>query len=66
MLTTVHTSPRRRDGLANVRGLGRMTWREVAGIIRDCAGSSSLTDLERFAASRTEQWLGSLGIHPTA
>jgi hypothetical protein len=25
----------------------------------------SLTDLERFAASRTERWLDSLGIHPT-
>jgi hypothetical protein len=57
--------PHRRDGLANVRGIGRMTWRDVAGIIRDCAESNSLTDLERFAASRTEQWLDSLGIHPS-
>jgi hypothetical protein len=57
--------PHRRDGLANVRGIGRMTWRDVAAIIRDCAKSDSLTDLERFAASRTEQWLDSLGIHPT-
>jgi hypothetical protein len=56
--------PHRRDGLANVRGIGRMTWRDVAGIIRDCAQSGSLSDLERFAASRTEQWLDSLAIHP--
>lgn len=56
--------PHRRDGLTNVRGIGRMTWRDVASIIRDCAESGSLSDLERFAASRTEQWLDSLGIHP--
>jgi len=57
--------PHRRDGLTNVRGIGRMTWRDVAGIIQDCADSDSLTDLERFAASRTGRWLESLGIHPT-
>ena len=57
--------PHRRDGLVNVRGIGRMTWQDVASIIRDCADSQSLTDLERFAASRTGQWLESLGIHPT-
>ena len=57
--------PHRRDGLMNVRGIGRMTWRDVAGIIQDCADSDSLTDLERFAASRTARWLDSLGIHPT-
>ena len=57
--------PHRRDRLANVRGIGRMTWRDVAAIVRDCAESSSLTDLERFAARQTEQWLDSLGIHPT-
>ena len=57
--------PHRRDGLVNVRGIGRMTWRDVAGIVRDCAESDSLSDLERFAASRTEQWLDLLGIHPT-
>ncbi len=56
--------PHRRDGLTNVRGIGRMTWRDVAGIIQDCAGSESLTDLERFAARRTGRWLDSLGIHP--
>jgi hypothetical protein len=57
--------PHRRDGLVNVRGIGRMTWREVASIVRDCAESGSLTDLERFAAGRTEQWLDSLGVHPS-
>jgi hypothetical protein len=57
--------PHRRDGLVNVRGIGRMTWHDVAGIIRDCAESNSLTDLERFAASRTGEWLDSLGIHPS-
>ena len=57
--------PHRRDGLMNIRGIGRMTWRDVAGVIQDCADSDSLTDLERFAASRTGRWLDSLGIHPT-
>jgi hypothetical protein len=57
--------PHRRDGLVNVRGIGRMTWQDVAGIIRDCADSQSLTDLERLAASRTGQWLDSLAIDPT-
>jgi|SRR5688572_6776030 len=56
--------PHRRDGLRNVRGIGRMTWRDVASIVQDCAGSDSLTDLERFAANRTGRWLDSLGIHP--
>jgi hypothetical protein len=56
--------PHRRDGLTNVRGIGRTTWRDVAGIILDCAGSQSLTDLERVAARRTGRWLDSVGIHP--
>ncbi len=56
--------PHRRDGLMNLRGIGRMTWQDVAGIIQDCADSESLTDLERFAASRTGRWLDSIGIHP--
>lgn len=57
--------PHRRDGLVNVRNIGGMTWRDVAAIMRDCADSDSLNDLERFAARRTAQWLDSLGIHPT-
>jgi hypothetical protein len=56
--------PHRRDGLANVRGIGRMTWHDVAGIVRDCAGSDSLNELERLAAGRTGDWLDSLGIYP--
>jgi hypothetical protein len=56
--------PHRRDGLMNVRGIGTMTWRDVASIFQDCADSDALTDLERFAARRTAQWLESLGIHP--
>ena len=56
--------PHRRDGLMNVVGIGRMTWRDVAGIIHDCAESDSLTDLERFAARRTGRWLDSRGIYP--
>jgi hypothetical protein len=42
-----------------------MTWQDVAGIIRDCSESNSLTDLERCAAGRTGEWLDSLGIYPT-
>ena len=56
--------PHRRDGLMNVRGIGRMTWRDVAGIVRDCAESDSLNELERLVAGRTGDWLDSLGIHP--
>jgi hypothetical protein len=56
--------PHRRDGLVNVRGIGRMTWSEVAGIVHDCAESEVLTDLERFVASRTGRWLDAMGIHP--
>jgi hypothetical protein len=57
--------PHRRDGLMNLRDIGRMTWRDVAGIVQDCADSGSLTDLERFAANRTGRWLDSVGIRPT-
>ncbi len=57
--------PHRRDGLMNLRGIGVMSWRDVAGIVDDCAGSDSLSDLERFAARRTGRWLDSLGIHPS-
>jgi len=56
--------PHRRDGLMNVRGIGRVTWRDVASIIRDCAEAGSLGELERFAAGQTIRWLDSLGIHP--
>ena len=57
--------PHRRDGLVNVRDIARMTWRDVAGIMRDCADSTSLTIFERCAARQAVQWLDSLGIHPT-
>jgi hypothetical protein len=56
--------PHRGDRLMNVRGIGRMTWRDVASIVRDCAETGSLGELERFAAGRTGRWLDSLGIHP--
>ena len=56
--------PHRRDLLMNVRGIGRMTWRDMASIIRDCAEAGSLGALERFAAEQTSRWLDSLGIHP--
>jgi hypothetical protein len=57
--------PHRRDGLANLRGIGRMTWQDVAGVIHDCASGQSLTDLERLAASRTRRWLDLIGIRPS-
>ncbi len=62
--TLRHRLPHRRDGLMTVRGLGRTTWQDVAGIIQDGADSDSLTELERFAAARTGRWLDSMGIHP--
>ena len=54
----------RRDELANLRGIGEMTWGDIAAIIRDCAESDSLSELERFAARRTSRWLDSVGIRP--
>ena len=56
--------PHRRDELMNVRGIGRITWRDMASIIRDCAEAGSLGELERFAAEQTSRWLDSLGVHP--
>jgi hypothetical protein len=54
----------RRDRLANVAGIGGLTWADMASILRDCAEADALTEFERYAASRTAHWLGSIGIHP--
>ena len=54
----------RRDRLANVAGIGGLTWADMASILRDCAEADALTEFERYAASRTARWLGSIGIHP--
>jgi hypothetical protein len=54
----------RRDRLANVAGIGSLTWADMASIMRDCAKADALTEFERYAASRTARWLGSIGIHP--
>ena len=56
----------RRDGLVNVSGIGSVTWRELASILRECAEAGGLDDGERFLARRTADWLAGLGIHPTA
>jgi hypothetical protein len=54
----------RRDRLANVAGIGGLTWADMASIMRDCAEADVLTEFECYAASRTACWLGSIGIHP--
>ncbi|MCC7418471.1 MAG: hypothetical protein IT176_15145 [Acidobacteria bacterium] len=56
--------PARRDGLANICGIGRTTWTNMHTILRDCAGADVLDDLERYAASRTVRWLAAAGIAP--
>src|SRR5688572_14438720 len=62
--TTFRRLSHRRDRLANVAGIGGLTWADMASIIRDCAAADTLTEFERYAASRTARWLGSIGIHP--
>jgi hypothetical protein len=54
----------RRDGLANVKGIGWLTWRDMASIVRDCSESLVLDDFQRYAAGRARQWLASIGIRP--
>lgn len=56
--------PHRRDGLVNLQGIGRITWRDLASILRDCADSTVLTALERCAAGSVVAWLADQGITP--
>jgi hypothetical protein len=56
--------PHRHDGLANVRGIGVLTWSDMAAILRDCAAARALGEIERFAAARTVRWLESTGVMP--
>lgn len=62
--TLARRLPHRRDGLRNVAGMGCLTWRDLASILRDCAGVGPLDDAERYLAGRTLRWLASVGIQP--
>jgi hypothetical protein len=54
--------PERRDGLVNLRGIGRARWGDMHAILDDCARSPVLDDLQRYAAARAARWLEASGI----
>lgn len=45
-----------------VRGVGIGRWADIVDILKDCAGSSVLSDLERAIASRALDWAGGTGL----
>ena len=45
-----------------VRGIGLARWRDMVEILKDCAASTVLTDLDRTIAARALEWVGGTGI----
>lgn len=53
--------PHRYDGLQNLRGIGHVTWHDMAGILRQCESEAKYDD-ERQTARRAAEWLAGKGI----
>lgn len=53
--------PHRRDGLANLAGVGVLTWVDLGGVLAAAAASARRED-ERAFASRARGWLADRGI----
>jgi hypothetical protein len=48
--------------LANVRGVGSLSWTDLTAILRDCEQATVLTDIERALARNVLTWLERVGI----
>lgn len=52
----------RGNPLSNVRGVGSLSWTDLAAILRDCERAEVLTDIERALARNVVEWLERVGI----
>jgi hypothetical protein len=48
--------------LSNVRGIGSLSWTDLAAILRDCECAEVLTHIERALARNVVGWLERIGI----
>jgi hypothetical protein len=48
--------------LSNVRGVGSLSWTDLAAILKDCEQADVLTVIERTLALNALTWLGRVGI----
>jgi hypothetical protein len=55
--TLLARPPHRTDGLQNLKGIGHVTWRDMAEILRQCETQAEHED-ERQTARRAAEWLG--------
>jgi hypothetical protein len=51
--------------LSNVRGVGSLSWTDLAAILRDCERADALTQIERALARNVVTWLERVGISGT-
>jgi hypothetical protein len=57
----VPTLPHRPDGMNNIKGCGRLLWRDIASVLR-VAGEEAPRDDERVYARRALGWMGERGL----
>jgi hypothetical protein len=55
-------SDSRSNRLSNVRGVGSVSWTDLAAILKDCEQADVLTVIERTLALNALTWLGRVGI----
>jgi hypothetical protein len=53
--------PHRPDGMTNIKGCGRLLWRDIASVLR-VAGEEAPRDDERVYARRALGWMGERGL----
>ncbi len=53
--------PHRTDGLENLKGVGHVTWRDMADILRQCETQAAHED-EKQTVHRAAEWLAAKGI----
>ena len=58
---TLPTLPHRPDGLKNIRGVGQLQWKDVAGVLDTCAEGAPRDD-ERGYARRAAGWMRERGL----
>lgn len=59
--TILSRLPHRTDGLENLKGVGHVTWRDMADILQQCETEAQHED-EKQTAHRAAEWLATKGI----